>query len=194
MSQFGRVSAGAACAASIAYGVAQVLQVAGMLPTPLDRFLIFAASLVLAPCFVLALVAACVQASPSQRIWRFSALSFALLYAGLVSVVYVSQLGVVLPRELAGTEAGFELAACCSFRQPMTVIDLLGYTYMSLAMLLLAPSFGGPLRLLLALNGLLAIPIFLQLFWPALIWLAAPWLILFPAAMLLLAFHFHGDE
>ena len=134
------------------------------------------------------------QASPSQRIWRLSALSFALLYAGLVSVVYVSQLGVVLPRELAGTEAGFELAACCSFRQPMTVIDLLGYTYMGLAMLLLAPSFGGPLRLLLALNGLLAIPIFLQLFWPALIWLAAPWLILFPAAMLLLAFHFHGDE
>lgn len=194
MSQFGKLSAGAACAASIAYGIPQILQVAGMLPTPLDRILIFAPSLALAPCFVLALVAAYVHASDGQRIWRLAALAFALLYAAFVSIVYVNQLGVVLPRELAGTAAGFEIAGCCSFRQPMTAIDLLGYTYMSLAMLLLAPSFGGPLRLLLVLNGVLAIPIFLQLYWPALIWLGAAWLILFPAAMLLLALHFRGVE
>ena len=37
------------------------------------------------------------------------------------------------------------------------------------------------------INGVLAAPIFLQLFWPQLIWVAAPWLVTFPAAMLLLA-------
>lgn len=192
MSRFGYWSATAAAVSSIGYGVPQILQVAGMLPTPLDRFLIFAPSLLLAPCFVLALAAAYEGAAPEQRIWRLAGLAFALLYAGFVSVVYVNQLGVVLPRELAGDARGFELLACCGFRQPMTVIDLLGYTYMSLATLLLAPSFRGALRWTLLLNGLLGVPIFLQLIWPGLIWAAAPWLVIFPAAMLLLARYFRG--
>jgi hypothetical protein len=190
--RFGYYSATAAAAASIAYGVPQVLQVAGMLPTPLDRFLIFAPSLLLAPCFVLALAAAYDDATREQRIWRLAGLAFALLYAGFVSLVYVNQLGVVLPRELAGEAQGFALLACCGFRQPMTAIDLLGYTYMSLATLFVAPTYRGALRWALALNGLLAVPIFLQLFWPALIWVASPWLVVFPVAMLLLARDFEG--
>lgn len=194
MARLGFYSALGAAAASIGYGIPQVLQVAGALPTPLDRYLIFAPSLVLAPCFVAAVAATHEQGSPGQRTWRLSALAFAVLYAAFVSVVYVNQLGVVLPRELSGETRGYELLACCGFRQPMTVIDLLGYTYMSLATLLLAATFGGALRWALALNGLLAVPIFLQLFWPSLIWAAAPWLVIFPIAMLLLARQFRESE
>jgi MFS family permease len=185
--RLGHMAALGALLASIGYGVPQVLQVFGLLPDPLDRILIFALSLALAPCFVLALAAAYEAAPPGQRPLRFAALALALLYAGFVSIVYVNQLGVVIPRALAGDAGGYARFACCGFREPMTVIDLLGYTYMSLATLLLAPTYERALRWALLLNGLLAIPIFLQLFWPALIWLAAPWLVLFPAAMLLLA-------
>lgn len=188
--RLGYYSAWAAALASSAYGVPQVLQVAGMLPTPLDRYLIFAPSLALAPCFVIAVAATYDEGSRTQRTWRLSALALAVLYAACVTIVYVNQLGVVLPRELSGETRGYELLACCGFRQPLTVIDLLGYTYMSLATLLLAPTFGRALRWALAANGVLAVPIFLQLFWPSLIWAAAPWLVTFPVAMLLLARQF----
>lgn len=190
MARLGYYSAWAAALASIAYGVPQVLQVAGMLPTPLDRYLIFAPSLVLAPCFVVAVAATYDDGSRVERTWRLSALALAVLYAACVTMVYVNQLGVVLPRELRGDSKGYELLACCGFRQPLTVIDLLGYTYMSIATLLLAPTYRGALRWALAINGILAVPIFLQLFWPSLIWAAAPWLATFPVAMLLLARQF----
>jgi hypothetical protein len=182
-----------ALVASVGYGLPQILQVLGLLPDPLDRILIFAPSLALAPCFVLALAAAYEGAGPRQRPLRLAAFALALLYAGFVSLVYVNQLGVVIPRELAGNAGNHVRFACCGFREPMTAIDLLGYTYMSLATLLLAPTYEGRLRWALLLNGVLALPIFLQLFWPALIWLASPWLVLFPLAMLLLAGAFRGS-
>lgn len=176
-----------AFATSASYSVAQIGQLIGALPNPVDRILIFAPSLALAPCFVLALAAAYEGGSCAQRAARLGALALAILYAGCASIVYVNQLGVVIPRELSGTSQDFERLACCGFREPLTVIDLLGCTYMSLATLLLAPTCRGWLRGLLLANGLLALPIFLQPFWPTLIWAAAPWLVLFPIAMLLLA-------
>ncbi|MEG3146729.1 hypothetical protein U1839_18915 [Sphingomonas sp. RT2P30] len=187
MQKLGYTAALAAAVASIAYDVPQLLQVAGLLPTPLDRWLIFAPSLALAPCFVVAVAALHEPATPAQRPWRLAALAFAVLYAACAGLVYVNQLGVVLPREAAGAARGYEILACCGFRNPLTVVDLLGYTWMSLATLLLAPTCRGALRWALALNGVLALPIFLQLAWPALIWVAAPWIVTFPVAMLLLA-------
>lgn len=186
MSAFGRVAAWGACAASVGYGVPQVLQVLHLLPDPIDRILIFAPSLALATLFVLALAALAAEASASDRVWRFAALALGLLYAAFVSQVYVIQLGVVIPRELAG-EAAIPGFTCCGFRQPLTAIDLLGYTQMSLATLLLAPTFRGAARWALVVNGAMAVPVFLQLFWPQLIWAAAPWLVTFPAAMALVA-------
>lgn len=186
MERLTRVASWGACIAAIGYGIPQVMQVAGVLPDPIDRIAIFAPSLALASLFVVALAGLAAQAQGPDRPWRFAALALAILYAALVSPVYVVQLGVVIPRELAGAEAvsGF---ACCGFRQPLTAIDLLGYTEMSLATLLLAPSFRGSARTWLVLNGIVAIPVFLQLFWPALIWIGAAWLITFPMAMALVA-------
>ncbi|WP_044330223.1 hypothetical protein [Sphingomonas hengshuiensis] len=186
MGALARIATWGACAASIGYGVPQLLQVAGLLPDPVDRILIFAPSLALAPLFAVALAALAGEATGEGRAWRFGAFALALLYAGHVSQVYVGQLGVVIPRELAGMApvTGF---GCCGFRQPMTAVDLLGYTEMSLATLLLAPSFRGAARAWLAINGLTAVPVFLQLWWPALIWAGAAWLVTFPVAMALVA-------
>jgi len=182
-----------AAAASIGYAIPQLLQVAGALPDPLDRILIFAPSLALAPFFVLAVAASCVASTAKDRALRLGAFGMAMLYAGFVSTVYITQLGVVLPREMTGSLAGYGIFACCGFRQPMTVLDLLGYTYMSLATLLLAPTYRGFLRWSLFANGLFAPILFLQLFWPSLIWAASPWLIVFPAVMLLLAREFAAE-
>jgi hypothetical protein len=75
---------------------------------------------------------------------------------------------------------------------PATNIDLLGYTYMSISTLLLAPALPSgsatrALRWMLIANAALGPLILGQLLWPALIYAASPWLVTFPASMLLLA-------
>lgn len=188
MNNLGKWSAWGAFWAAVAYDVPQLLQVAGILPDPLDRVLIFAPSLALAPLFVVAISATLDAAKPEQRPWRRAALCLALLYAAMVSIVYVNQLGVVIPSDLAGRGGEVALFACCGFRRPMTAIDLLGYTYMAISLGLLAPSYRrSALKTVLIANGLLAPFLILQLVWPNLIWIGALWIPLVPAAMALLA-------
>jgi hypothetical protein len=180
-----------ACAASAAYAVAQLLQVFGAIPDPFDRIAIFVPSLLLAPLFVIMLGVAHDVALPSARGWRIGALVLGVMYAAMASIVYVNQLGVVIPSERIGMETYVRPWACCAFQEPMTAIDLLGYTYMSLALLLLAPTYRRRvLRWVLVANGLLAPLILLQLYWPMLVVPGAAWLILFPCAMGLIAHEF----
>lgn len=193
--RFGYFAAMAAAIASIAYAVPQLLQVAGVLHDPWDRILIFAPSLALAPAFVLAVVAAHEGAAPDRRIFSLSAMALAILYAADVSLVYVVQLGSVIPHDRAGQGAAVAFAACCNPGMPATAIDLLGYTYMSLSTLLLAPVLPGPgtrrwLRAALIANGALAPFLLGQLIWPGLIYVGALWLVTFPASMILLALMF----
>ena len=174
-----------ACLAGSAYTVAQLLQVAGLLPDPLDRILIFAPSLVLAPAFVLTMCAVCDRAGQARRVYGLAALATAIMYAVLVSIVYVTQLGVVIPHDLNGTGTSVAYLACCGQGQFTTGLDLLGYTLMSISTLVAAPVFTGHAwtqRWLVA-NGLLAPFLVAQLAWPALIVIGALWLITFPAAM-----------
>ena len=177
------------CALSLAYAVPQLAQVAGLVPDPLDRILIFAPSLLLAPAFVLTLACAYICAtSKAEQVWRLGALCLGILYAGLASIVYVNQLGVVIPRELRSAPLTFREFACCAFQAPMTAVDLLGYTYMALSLMLLAPSYRPKrLRIVLIINGALAPALILQLAWPSLIVVGALWLVTFPVAMLMLA-------
>jgi hypothetical protein len=192
-SRFGFWSAVASLAASVGYGVPQILQVLGLLPRPWDEILIFAPSLVLAPAFVLTLAAVHDVAPRERAVWSRAGLALAIIYATLVSIVYVTQLGVVIPQEWGG-EAAPALLKCCASGAFMTAVDLLGYTMMSLATLLAAGAFTAAgertLRLALIANGLLAPFLIAQLAWPWLIWVGALWLITFPLSMLLLAMRF----
>jgi hypothetical protein len=66
-------------------------------------------------------------------------------------------------------------------------VDILGYSFMSVATLLTAPVFTGPgaariARRFLMANGLLLPFIALQMYWHGLIWIAAVWAITFPGA------------
>lgn len=193
--RFGFWSATAAATASIAYGVPQLMQVAGMLPPIVDRILIFAPSLALAPAYVATMVAVAGFAPRHRKLWGHAALAFAIMYATLVSLVYVVQLGVVIPHELHGEIDRFALISCCEPGAFLTAVDLLGYTLMSLSTLFAAPVFPAegfqrwPRRALFA-NGALAPFLLLQLALPSLIYVGALWLITFPASMILLAILF----
>ncbi len=193
--RFGFWSATAAAAAAIAYAVPQLMQVAGMLPPIVDRILIFAPSLALAPAYVATMVAVDGFAPRHRKLWGRTALAFAIMYATLVSIVYVVQLGVVIPHELHGEIERVALLSCCEPGAFLTAVDLLGYTLMSLSTLFAAPVFSAQgferwLRRALLANGALAPFLLLQLAYPPLIYVGALWLITFPASMILLAIVF----
>jgi hypothetical protein len=187
----------AAALASIAYDIPQVLQVAGVLPDPWDRILIFAPSLLLAPSFVCAMAAAAELAVPDRRAIARAAFGVSIMYAVLVSSVYIIQLTVVIPRDLQGESGQVAWLTCCSPRLPLTALDLLGYSLMSISLWLLAAALGkdqgGALRVVLLVNGWLVFAILGQVQWPALIWPAAIWLLSFPLAMLLLRQRFSSN-
>ena len=196
---FGMWAAVSALAASIAYGIPQLLQVAGVLGDPWDRILIFAPSLTLAPAFVLTMVAVHITAPASKQIWSLSALALAIMYAVLVSIAYVTQLGVVIPADLRGDGARTEVLACCGAGQFLTAVDLLGYTMMSLSTLFAVPVFmaNGQHRVVglwLLANGVLAPFLIMQLAFPQLIYIGALWLITFPGSMLFLTLYFRSAE
>lgn len=197
--RFGFIAALGALVASVAYGVPQILQVAGVLAWPWDLILIFAPSLALAPLFVLTMVAVYGAAPGERKVWGLAALSLAIMYAVLVSLVYVVQLGVVIPLGLRGDAERVTLFACCGQYQPMTAIDLLGYTLMSLSTLFAGLVFrGSGLRraacLPLLANGLLAPFLILQLAFLGLIVVGALWLVTFPLSMLFVALVFRRGD
>lgn len=190
--RFGLIAAIGSAAAAIAYDIPQVLQIAGVLTDPWDRILIFAPSLALAPIFVLTAVAVHASRPAEVRVWSLAALALAILYAAHVSFAYVSQLAVVLPADFAGNGSAYDFARCCDPPHALRAVDVLGYTWMSLSSLLMAGAFPGrgkrkALRWALVINGLVGVPIFLQLWWGVLLWFASPWLVTFPVAMGLLA-------
>ncbi len=180
---FGVWAAWSACAASLIYGVFQILQVAGVMPEPWDRVLIFLPSLLLAPAFVVAMSALHVAAPPERKTFTLSALALAIMYAVLASIVYVTQLGVVIPKELQQVGPRPMALACCAQGEFMTALDLLGYTWMSLSTLFAGLATTGHVRRWMIANGVLAPFLIAQLAWPQLIVVGALWLITFPAAM-----------
>lgn len=197
--RFGIWAATSALIASVAYGIPQLLQVAAVISDPWDRILIFAPSLALAPAFVLTMVAVHVTAPETKQIWSLSALALAIMYAVLVSIVYVTQLGVVIPAELRADGARVAVLACCGAGQFLTSVDLLGYTLMSLSTLFAAPVYAATgqkktVGLWLLANGVLAPFLILQLAVPQLIYIGALWLVTFPGAMLFLALDFHRTK
>jgi hypothetical protein len=190
--RFGAIAALAAAAAATSYAIPQLLQITGVLTDPWDRIAIFAPSLALAPLFVFACVGVHATRPAPLKVWSLAGLALAIMYAVDVSFAYVTQLSVVVPADIAGAGGAYDFARCCDPPHALRAVDVLGYSWMSLSSLLLAPAFPGggvrrALRWALIANGLVGIPIFLQLWWEALLWFAAPWLVTFPLAMILLA-------
>ena len=83
----------AAVAASIAYDVVQILQIAGVLHFPYDEILIFGTSLCIIVPFVLEILAVHHSTSDDDRFWTHAAVIFATIYA-----VFAPQRWLAAPR------------------------------------------------------------------------------------------------
>jgi hypothetical protein len=194
-------AAGCSALLSIVYVLAQLFEWFGALgsqggpqssSTHLGLVLLLTPSLLLASAFLVLMAALHRLAHQRRRVFTQIALAFATAYATLVSLVYFVQLTLVVPRLAAGDTAEIEVFLFVPYRSFLFAVDLLGYTFMCLAMLFGA--FGlqdfaraRKARAAMIATGALAPCLALQMYVPELIYVAALWALTFPASAILLA-------
>jgi hypothetical protein len=197
-------SAVLATVSSVAYVVGQLAEWSGWLgsqggpesvSTPLGIAVLLTPSLFLGSSFLVLVVSIHQMASPDRRVWSHAAVVFATAYATLISTVYFVQLTLVGPRIARGEIEGIEMLVFVPFDSFLYAVDILGYSFMSLATLFAAMVFAGNglqrvVRSFLTANGLLLPFIALQMYFHPLIWIAALWAVTFPGSTWSLAILF----
>jgi len=163
--------------------------------TVLGLVVLLTPSLFLGPSFLVLVVSIHQLASQGRKIWSHSAVAFATAYSVLTGMVYFVQLTLVAPRIVRGQTEGIESFLFTPFNSFLYSVDILGYSFMSVACLFAAMVFTGRglervVRLFLTANGLLLPFIALQIYFHWLIWIAALWAITFPGSTLSLAILF----
>jgi hypothetical protein len=193
---------------SITYIVAQFAEWFGMLgsqggpessSTPLGLAILLTPSILLGSSF-LVLTVSIHQAAPAERrVWSHAAVAFATAYTVLISIVYYVQLTLVGPRLARGQIEGIEMFLFVPFDSFLYAVDILGYSFMSVATLFAARVFMGgglnrAIRLLMTANGLLLPFLALQMYYHPLIWVASLWAITFPGSTWTLAIFFRRGQ
>jgi hypothetical protein len=197
-------SAVVATVCSLAYDVGQIAEWLGWLgsaggpassSTPLGIVVLLTPSLILGSAFLVLMVSVDQLAPAERRVWSQAALAFATVYTVMISINYYVQLAWVGPRLARGQTAGMEVFLFTPFDSFLYAVDVLGYSFMSLATLFAAKVFTGDglertTRWFLRANGLLIPFLLLQMYWHPLIWFASAWAITFPGATWSLAITF----
>ncbi|MBN1213511.1 MAG: hypothetical protein JXA92_13150 [candidate division Zixibacteria bacterium] len=189
---------------SITYDIGQIAEWLGWLgsgggsenlSTPVGLVILLTPSLFLGSSFLVLVVSIHQLTSPDRKVWSHAAVVFATAYAVLISINYFVQLTWVAPRLAAGRTAGMEQFIFVPFDSFLYAVDILGYSFMSVATLFAAMVFTGKgieriARWFLIANGLLLPFIALQMFWHWMIWIAALWAVTFPGSTWSLALLF----
>jgi hypothetical protein len=190
-----------ATAFSITYVVGQLAEWSGWLgsdggpessSTLVGIVVLLPPSLLLGTAFLVLLVSIHQAAPPEKKVWSQAAMMFGTAYTVLISMTYFVQLTLVAPRIAQGRTDGIEMFLFVPFDSFLYAVDILGYSFMSVATLFVAPVFAGrglerAARLLLTANGLLLPFLVGQMYFHALIWPAAIWAVTFPGATWVLA-------
>lgn len=188
----------AAFGATLAFLVAQVLQVAGVLVFPWDEILIFSFSQLIALPLLLEVLALHYTVSPERRIWSHAAVLFMVIYVIFVTANYAVQLAVVIPETIAGHAPAVKVLRQ-SPHSLFWVMDALGYMAWGIAafvarLALPREGFQGKVRTALLLHSLTTPVIAFVYFYPeysnTLLLLALPWAVTAPVMILLLAIMF----
>ena len=193
---------------SVTYVVGQLMEWAGLLgsqggpessSTPLGIVILLTPSLFLGLSFLVLMVSVHRLAQPERKIWSHAAVAFATVYTVLISMVYYVQLTLVGPRLARGQVEGIEMFVFVPFDSFLYAVDILGYSFMSIATLFAAMVFTGSglyrvARWFLIANGLLLPFIALQMYYHPLIWIAALWGVTFPGSTLALAVIFRRAQ
>ncbi|MCU0639974.1 MAG: hypothetical protein MUF59_08905 [Candidatus Krumholzibacteria bacterium] len=133
------------------------------------------------------------QAPADKKIWSQTGLIFAIMYGTLICMNYFVQLTLVAPALYRGEVSdGIRPFLFNVFNSFTYSVDLLGYSFMSLATLFAAFVFTGPglekaVRWFMIANGLIMPFIALQTFYHPLIWVASLWAVTLPGATVSLA-------
>jgi hypothetical protein len=189
---------------SITYDVGQIAEWVGLMgsgggaenaSTPLGLVVLLTPSLFLGSSFLVLVVSIHQLSSSDRKVWSHAAIAFATAYAVLISINYFVQLTWVAPRLAAGRTAGMEQFLFTPFDSFLYAVDILGYSFMSVATLFAAMVFTGKgiervARWFLIANGLLLPFIALQMYWHWTIWIAALWAVTFPGSTWSLAILF----
>jgi heme/copper-type cytochrome/quinol oxidase subunit 4 len=185
----------AAFASVIAYDVAQILQIVGVLRFPLDEILIYGTSLCIVVPFVLAMLALHHLTPEDRKFWTHSSLVFTIIYAVFVTANYVVQLATVIPAKVRGAHEAIALLE----QTPHSLFwnyDAIGYISMGLATLLAVPAltntgFERWVRISFIAHALvtplISIVYFHPRFSPELLFVGFPWAVTAPLFMILLA-------
>jgi hypothetical protein len=189
---------------STTYVVAQIAEWMGLLgsgggpesaSTPLGLVILLTPSLLLGPSFLVLMLSIHQLATAETKIWSHAAVAFGTVYTVLISINYFVQLTWVVPRLAAGRTEGIEPFLFTPFDSFLYSVDILGYSFMSVATFFAAMAIAGDglpriVRMSLIANGLLMPFIALQMYVHSLIWIAALWAVTFPAATGSLALFF----
>ena len=195
ISNVGYWSGLAAFTSTLVYGLAQILQIAGMLRFPVDEILIYGTSLLIVVPFILEMLALHYLTPPDKQFWTHAALIFTIIYAVFVSANYVVQLATVIPAKLRGATEAIRVLE----QTPHSMFwdyDAVGYIAMGLACLLALPAVNGIgyerwVRRSLVAHALMTPLITIVYFYPTfstkLLLLGLPWAITAPLFMFMLA-------
>lgn len=193
---------------SIVYIIAQLAEWIGWMgsgggaenaSTLLGLVVLLTPSLFLGSSFLVLVVSIHQLSSPDRKIWSHLAVVFTTAYTVLISINYFVQLTWVVPRLAAGQTQGIEPFLFTPFDSFLYSVDILGYSFMSVATLFAARVFVGKglervVRVFLTANGLLLPFIALQMYVHWLIWIAAFWAVTFPGSTWSLAILFHRTK
>ena len=192
---------------SLMYVVAQLAEWLGWLgseggpessSTLIGLVVLLTPSLFLGSAFLVLVVSIHQLADRDRKVWSHAAVAFATMYAALISIVYFVQLTLVAPRIAQDRVAGIELFLFVPFDSFLYAVDILGYSFMSMATLFAAQVFTGKgiervARFWLTANGLLLPFLALQMYFHPLIWIASLWAITFPVSTWSLTILFYRE-
>lgn len=193
---------------SIAYIIAQLLEWMGFLgsqggpesmSTPMALVWLLTPSLLLGISFVILMVSIHYCASESNKIWSHLGVTFATAYAVLIGIVYFVQLTLVVPRLMSGNTQDIQMLIFTPFDSFLYAVDILGYSFMSVATLFASRVFTGEglgkkVRWFLTANGLLIPFLVFQMYYHPLIFIAGLWAITFPGSTILLIIFFKRQK
>jgi hypothetical protein len=178
------------------YIIALFATLLGLLKPPWDMTYEILPSILLAPSFLVLIIAIHNYVPEERNIYSNIGVAFAIIYTTIVSIVYFTVLSVVLPNMLHGTVNNINILQWLpnSFLQN---VDGIGYGFMSLATLFTAFAFtktGIELwaRRFMIAHGIIIIGVIGSVFVPAFFVIAILWVFTFSLFSLTLILLFKG--
>jgi hypothetical protein len=187
---------------TVAFFIAQLLQLIGLLIYPWDEILIYGFSLCIVIPFLLEMLALHYTTPTDKKFWSHAALIFSVLYAAFVTANYIVQLATVIPATLRGADDAIQVLK----QTPHSLFwdfDAIGYIFMGLTTLFAIPIFENRgfqrwVRFSLIAHTLVTPIIVFVYFYPnfsnRLLLIGIPWGITAPAFMLLLTIMFRKNH